>query len=109
MKKALVACLLCSLVAVANAAYKDGVYTGRGNGNHGAIDVEVTIKDSRIAQMRVVKHDDTPMLLKMAEKSIAKQIANKDNVAKIDAVTGASNSSKGIIEAVNNALKAASK
>ena len=51
-----------------------------------------------------MKHGETPMLLGAAEKKLAKDIVKKNGTDGVKAVTGASNSSKGIITAVNQAL-----
>ena len=47
------------------------------------------------------------MLLNAAQKKLSKAIIKKNCTEGVAAVTGASNSSKGIIEAVNKALESA--
>ena len=89
------AALLCA--GVQAASYKDGTYTGEGTGNASKIQVEVV----------VVKHGETEMLLNAAQKKLSKAIIKKNGTEGVAAVTGASNSSKGIIEAVNKALESA--
>ncbi len=98
------AALLCTGVS---AAYKDGTYTGEGKGNASQIQVEVTVASGKITGVKVVKHGETEMLLKAAEKNVSKAIVEKNGTEGVQGVTGATNSSKGIIEAVNNALKKA--
>ena len=98
------AALLCTGVS---AAYKDGTYTGEGKGNVSQIQVEVTVASGKITGVKVVKHGETEMLLKAAEKNVSKAIVEKNGTEGVQGVTGATNSSKGIIEAVNNALKKA--
>ena len=98
------AALLCTGVS---AAYKDGTYTGEGKGNASQIQVEVTVASGKITGVKVIKHGETEMLLKAAEKNVSKAIVEKNGTEGVQGVTGATNSSKGIIEAVNNALKKA--
>ena len=98
------AALLCTGVS---AAYQDGTYTGEGKGNASQIQVEVTVASGKITGVKVVKHGETEMLLKAAEKNVSKAIVEKNGTEGVQGVTGATNSSKGIIEAVNNALKKA--
>ena len=82
IKQIVVAASAALICAGANAAYKDG----------------------KVAAVKVVKHGETPMLLGAAEKKLAKDIVKKNGTDGVKAVTGASNSSKGIITAVNQAL-----
>ena len=90
--------------------YKDGVYEGTGQGFRGKITVKVRIKHSKIVEITLVKNekDDTAYFnrawAEIPYSIIALQTANTD---KVDVVSGATYSSKGIIEAVRNALKKA--
>ncbi len=83
--------------------FKDGEYTGKGKGNNGDIEVKVTVKDSSIVSIQVTKHSETPGIYENAEKNVINSIIKKQAL-KVDTVAGATNSSKGIMEAVNNAL-----
>ncbi len=107
IKQLLVAATAAVLCAGAQAAYKDGTYTGEGTGNASKIQVEVTVASGKISAVKVVKHGETDMLLKAAEKRMAKNIVAKNGTEGVQPLTGATNSSKGILEAVNNALKSA--
>lgn len=91
----------------AHAAYKDGTYTGEGKGNASQIQVEVVVKGGNISSVKVLKHGETEMLLNAAQKKLAKAIIKNNGTEGVDVVTGASNSSKGILEAVNKALETA--
>ena len=90
--------------------YKDGVYEGTGNGFRGKITVSVRIKKSKIVEIKLVKNEkDDAAYFERAWAEvpftiIAVQSANTD---KVDVVSGATYSSKGIMEAVRNALKKA--
>ena len=100
-----VAATLC--VCAQAAPYKDGTYTAAGIGNASKIQVEVIVSNGKISSVKVLKHGETKMLLEAAEKKLAKAIVKKNGTDGVSAVTGATNSSKGIIEAVNKALEAA--
>ena len=107
IKQLIVAASVALLCTGVSAAYKDGTYTGEGKGNASQIQVEVTVASGKITGVKVVKHGETEMLLKAAEKNVSKAIVEKNGTEGVQGVTGATNSSKGIIEAVNNALKKA--
>ena len=93
-----------------SGTYKDGVYEGTGTGFRGKITVSVRIKKSKIVEIKLVKNEkDDAAYFERAWSEvpfsiIAVQSANTD---KVDAVSGATYSSKGIMEAVRDALKKA--
>ena len=108
IKQLIVAASAALLCAGAQAAsYKDGTYTGEGTGNASKIQVEVVVAGGKITSVKVVKHGETEMLLNAAQRKLSKAIIKKNGTEGVAAVTGASNSSKGIIEAVNKALESA--
>jgi uncharacterized protein with FMN-binding domain len=86
------------------AAYTDGVHHGVGQGNGGPIEVDVTVKGGKITAVTVTKNSETPMIYEAAQASILPAIVEKNGTQGVEAVSGASHSSKGIIDAVNNAL-----
>ena len=86
--------------------YKDGVYEGTGKGNNGDIKVEVTVEGGNIVSVVLTEHGETPGIYEAAEKGVVDEII-KNQTAEVDAVSGATNSSKGIMEAVSNALSEA--
>ena len=87
--------------------FRDGVYTGTGTGFNGKITVSVTVSGGRITKIMIIKNegDDKPYLDK-ASKGVIRRIISAQNT-KVDAVSGATYSSNGIIEAVEKALKKA--
>ncbi|MDO5085249.1 MAG: flavocytochrome c [Erysipelotrichaceae bacterium] len=111
MKKIVVGLLsffmLISLVACnttkKSSGIKDGTYTGSGQGNNGPISVEVVVKDTKLNEIKVTEHNETKGLGDVAmDAIIALMIEN--NTTNTDVVTGATYSSKGLQEAVNDAL-----
>ncbi len=85
------------------SALKDGKYTGTADGFKSDIKVEVTIVGGKITEIKVLEHNDTANFFKMAEEEVIPRIINKQSV-EVDAASGATGSSKGIMQAVLNAL-----
>lgn len=82
---------------------KDGTYQGEGVGKGGKILVEVKIKNGKIDNVKVLEHNETEGLCEEPIKEIIEKIV-KENSFDVDIVTGATLTSKGIIEAVKDAL-----
>ena len=90
-----------------NYHYKDGTYTGVGEGYGGDIKVTVTVKNGQITKVNIDSAtDETPAYLNRA-KSLLTSIEEKQKWD-LDAVSGATYSSEGILEAVKNAMASAS-
>lgn len=83
--------------------YKDGTYTGTGKGNNGDIAVEVTVEGGNITAVKLTEHGETEGLYEAAEKGVVESMI-KTQKTEVDTVAGATNTSKGIMEAVTNAL-----
>ena len=86
-----------------NRTYKDGTYYGSGTGFGGKLTVEVVIQDGKIVSVTLVENegDDHPYIdnaSALLQSIVATQSTN------VDAVSGATYSSAGLIEAVRNAL-----
>ncbi|MCC0645101.1 MULTISPECIES: FMN-binding protein [unclassified Clostridioides] len=78
----------------------DGTYVGECNVNIISAKVEVTVKSGKISSINLLEHKNERG--KTAEKVIDK-VLNKQKVD-VDAVSGATNSSKVIKKAIENAL-----
>ncbi|AFS78129.1 FMN-binding domain-containing protein [Gottschalkia acidurici 9a] len=87
-----------------NKTYDDGEYVGEAKGYKSNIKVSVSVKDNKISDVKVISHDDTPSFTDKTIEVIPKEIVNKQSTD-IDVVSGATLTSKGILDAVNNALK----
>ena len=83
--------------------YTDGVYTGIGSGFRGEISVEVTVENGLITDISVISSNDDKQFFDRASNSIISSIISTQSVD-VDAVSGATFSSNGIIEAVADAL-----
>lgn len=110
MKTKLIFALCCVFAAAAaQAAYKDGTYRGVGQGNASQIEVAVTVASGKITKIDVLKQGETEMLFNAASKHVIPAAVKANGVEGVEAVTGASNSSKGLISAISDALSKASK
>ncbi len=87
-------------------AYKDGVYEGIGKGNNGDIKVKVTVEGGNVISVELMEHGETEGIYEAAEENVVAEIIKKQT-AEVDAVSGATNTSNGIMEAVANALSTA--
>ncbi|MDU5524889.1 MAG: FMN-binding protein, partial [Clostridioides difficile] len=95
-------------VTIGNKDLKDGVYTGSGQGYNGPISVRVTIANGVIKNIEILSHNDDNPYFGRA-RSVVSRILGKPGKS-VDTVSGATYSSRGIIDAVNNAIaKAGSK
>lgn len=84
-------------------SYKDGTYTGVGNGFRPNLNVSVTVKSGKITNIEIVSNEDTPRFFDAAAQTIPEEIISAQST-NVDAVSGATRSSNGIMEAVQNAL-----
>ena len=89
-----------------SGTWKDGTYTGSGKGFGGTISVKVTVKDGKISAIDVTNASgETASYFSKAKGIIPKIISGQ--TTNVDAASGATYSSNGIITAVRNALSKA--
>ena len=89
-----------------SGTWKDGTYTGSGKGFGGTISVKVTVKDGKISAIDVTSASgETASYFSKAKGIISKMISGQ--TTNVDAASGATYSSNGIITAVRNALSKA--
>lgn len=88
--------------------YEDGTYSGSSQGFNGMVTVTVTIADGKITQI-TSSNKDTPRYFQKAWEGIQPRILANQSLQGVDAVSGATYSSAGIIGAVNEALGKARK
>lgn len=86
--------------------YKDGVYSGTGTGYGGEMEVQVTVSGGRITQIEVVREQETPGISDDAKVKTPERII-ADQTTDIELVTGATATSRGIRDAVQDALEGA--
>ena len=89
-----------------SGTWTDGTYTGSGKGFGGTISVKVTVKDGKISAIDVTSASgETASYFSKAKGIISKMISGQ--TTNVDAASGATYSSNGIITAVRNALSKA--
>ena len=107
--------LLCSLCACSHEeieptepVMQDGVWTGTGEGRSGTILVRMTVAQHQITDIVVVSQSESSFaqdaINEMVERALRKQALLSSET---DAVTGATLTSNGVIDAVNMAILAA--
>ena len=90
-----------------NANLNDGVYTGSGQGFNGPIRVRVTVSGGNITNVEILSHSDDAPYFNRAKAVIGRLLGKPGK--SVDTVSGATYSSRGIIDAVRNALANAGK
>lgn len=86
--------------------YKDGTYTATAYGYDGDITVSVIIVEDVITAITAQSAEEDPWYFEQAEKPVIEAIL-AGQATEVDAVSGATYSSKGIMQAVENALEQA--
>lgn len=86
--------------------YKEGVYEGIGEGHAGIIKIELVTDKYNIKDIKIVEDSEIPIIAEIVYKKIPKQVIKK-NSGEVGVVTGATLTSKGLIQAINDALKKA--
>ena len=84
-------------------AYKNGTYTGEGQGFGGTIQVQVTLEDDTITDIQVVSAPGEDSAYLSQGKGVISSILSAQSTD-VDTISGATFSSTGIINAVNDAL-----
>lgn len=87
---------------IIKSIYKDGTFSGEAEGYNGLLQVKVTIASDNIKSIVIVETEDDEPFITEAEGVISK-IISAQNVD-VDVVSGATYSSKGIINATKAAL-----
>ena len=86
------------------ARYADGVYTGTGTGFRGEISAQVTVSGGRITDVTILSSKDDSDFFQRAQSGVIPAILQSQSV-NVSAVSGATYSSRGILEAVAGALQ----
>ena len=83
--------------------YIDGSYTGIGKGYAGDIKLNIIISDSKIKDINIIEHNETKIISDPAFEHVIKNIIEKNTIL-VPNVSGCSITSRGIREAVKDAL-----
>lgn len=100
------ATLAASMAAPVTAFAKDGVYTASSVGRNGSINVQVTIKNDAIADVKIVDWSETHPVADLTKTKLIPDIIKYQSV-EVDAISGATLSSFAIKDAVSQCLKKA--
>jgi uncharacterized protein with FMN-binding domain len=96
------------LQADRESPYVDGVYQGTATGFGGDITVAVAVEEGSIAQIEVLSADgEDPAYYSQAESVVEEMLRQQST--EVDTVSGATYSSRGLIEATAQALEKAVK
>jgi len=115
MRRRLTALLLATvlLYSAIAAVYGDStymvnadVYVGEGRGCYGPIKVGVTLEGDKIKDIQILEHNESPGVGAVAAELIADDIIKHQSIA-VDAISGCTKSSNGVVTAVKEALKKA--
>ena len=87
----------------ADPVYKDGTYTGDGQGFGGNIQVQITIADDTLTDIQVVSAEKEDSAYLSQGKAVIDRILEAQSTD-VDTVSGATFSSTGILMAVEDAL-----
>lgn len=105
----MVAALGLTLVACgggSKTAFKDGDYKATTKGHNGDLTVDVKVADGKIEDIKVTDHKETEGIFDGVEENLIPEIIKKQST-EVDTISGATVSSKAVIEAVNKALEEA--
>ena len=87
----------------AEGNFQNGIYTGTGEGYRGKVTVTVKVADGNITELVLDDYADDKSYMERAKNRIFQEMISRQNTD-VDAVSGATYSSNGLIEAVNKAL-----
>lgn len=103
--RALIAGLVCSAFAAAVSA-APVTTQGTGVGKHGDVTVAVTFDSGKIKDIKIVKEQENPVLAAKVFTDLKQHVIDTNSV-QLDAISGATFSSKGFLDAVADAAKKA--
>ncbi len=112
MKKLLMLCFTMGIAIQLTSCgdkkiiYKEGKFEGIGMGHIDEIKVEITTDEYEIKEIKIIEDQEIPLLSKIVYEEIPKDVI-KANSTKVDVVTGATYTSKGLIDAIEDALSKA--
>ncbi|MNW44728.1 Fumarate reductase flavoprotein subunit precursor [compost metagenome] len=86
--------------------YKDGTYSATAKGNNGDLTVEIAVKDGFLQSVEVKDYSETGPIFSTVEEQLIPAIIYEQSTEQ-DVISGATNSSQALMEAVNLALEQA--
>lgn len=95
-----------SVAQVSTAEFADGTYSGTGNGFRGNIAVDVTVQGGNITKVSVTDQQEDRKWFERAYSGVVQRVLSTQS-ENVDTVSGATYSSRGIIDGVAEALSKA--
>ena len=97
----LMVCLVTS--AQAEVTFTPGTYTGTGYGHNGKLTVDVTVDEHTITGIQVTSHNETAGICEVAMDRIPASVLEYQSLG-VDTVSSATDSSKGLLNAIEDAV-----
>ena len=94
------------LALVRNLSYKPGIYEGSGRGYRGSVIVQLQLAPGGIEGIEIISHSESVYPGEAAMEELLELVLEYGS-ADLDAVSGATYSSRGFLEAVEDALQQA--
>ena len=88
-------------------SYTAGSYEGTGEGYGGTITATVTVTEDKITEVTADIPDETEPIAQPAVDEITEAVIENQGIADVEVVSGATASSEGLIEAIEEALQQA--
>ena len=98
--------LLGGVSAFADATYKPGKYQATAYGNLSNVTVECTFSETALENVEIISQNETPVLFSQVQEKLIPSIVENQALG-LDGVTGATNSSRAVKEAIADCVKQA--
>lgn len=110
MKKIVIVLLILSMTALLFVGCDSGkseeikVLSGTGEGFHGPLSVDVTLTGDKITAIEMTEFNDTEGVGDVGVNTLIDVVVEKGTIDDVEAVAGATYSTTGAIQAINDAL-----
>ena len=101
-----IACIIAITTCTKTPTIQDGIWTGSGEGFKGEMTIQITTKDGKIVDTELLSIKDSDFAKEYALK-LLDTIEEKGTVEGVDALSGATYTSRGVLDAVKDATKKA--
>ena len=102
-----IACIIAITTCTKTPTIQDGIWTGSGEGFKGEMTIQITTKDGKIVDTELLSIKDSDFAKEYALK-LLDTIEEKGTVEGVDALSGATYTSRGVLDAVKDATQKAS-
>ncbi len=96
--------LLGAFSCTKEESLRDGTFSGTGEGRNGDITVSVTVDGGKITDAKITKEEETPEIGTKAIEPILSQFLKDGSTKNLDVISGATITSNGLLDALDNAL-----